>query len=60
VPGWTEDLSTIRRWSDLPPQARDYVELLGELAGVPVTIVSIGPERLQTIFLPGMNNTLHA
>jgi adenylosuccinate synthase len=52
MPGWTEDLSTIRRWSDLPIQARNYVELLGDLAGVPVSIVSIGPERLQTIFLP--------
>jgi adenylosuccinate synthase len=52
MPGWIDDLSTIRRWSDLPIQARNYVELLGELAGVRVSIVSIGPERLQTIFVP--------
>ena len=51
MPGWTENLSAIRHWSDLPSQAREYVELLGRLVGVPVTIVSIGPERLQTILL---------
>jgi adenylosuccinate synthase len=52
MPGWTENLSAIRRWSDLPVEARNYVELLGDLAGVPVSIVSIGPDRLQTIVLP--------
>ena len=38
-------------WSDLPSQARKYVELLGRLVGVPVTIDSVGPERLETILL---------
>jgi adenylosuccinate synthase len=52
MPGWTEDLSKIRQWSDLPAQARSYVELLGRLVGVPLSIVSIGPERLQTILIP--------
>ena len=51
MPGWSENLSAIRHWSDLPSQAKEYVELLGRLVGVPVTIVSVGPERLQTILL---------
>jgi adenylosuccinate synthase len=49
MPGWTENLCAIRQWSDLPSQAMKYVEFLGRLVGVPVTIVSVGPERLQTI-----------
>ncbi len=51
LPGWTEDLTQIKRWSDLPACARDYVEFLGRQVGVPVTIVSVGPERRQTILV---------
>jgi adenylosuccinate synthase len=50
--GWSDNISTIRRWSDLPPRAISYVEMLGKLVGVPVTIVSVGPDRAQTIVLP--------
>src|SRR5262249_55395458 len=45
LPGWKEDLTKVNRWSDLPAQARDYVEFFGRQVGVPVTIVSVGPER---------------
>ena len=51
LPGWTEDLTQIKQWSDLPACARDYVEFLGRQVGVPVTIVSVGPERRQTILV---------
>jgi adenylosuccinate synthase len=52
LPGWSEDLTAIRSWSTLPVQARNYVEFLGNRLRVPVTIVSVGPERRQTIVLP--------
>ena len=49
LPGWSEDLTKARSWSDLPQAARDYVNFLAEQIGVPVSIVSVGPERTQTI-----------
>jgi adenylosuccinate synthase len=50
LPGWRVDLSTARRRVDLPAAARRYVERLTELLGLPVTIISVGPDRAQTIF----------
>ena len=49
MPGWDEDITSARKWEDLPANARRYVERLEELAGVPVSIVSVGPDREQTI-----------
>ena len=49
--GWEEDISGIRSMDDLPANARRYVERVEELAGVPVTMVSVGPDREAT-FLP--------
>jgi adenylosuccinate synthase len=51
MPGWNSDLSGAQRAADLPTAARRYVERLAELLGRPVTIVSVGPDREQTIFL---------
>jgi adenylosuccinate synthase len=48
-PGWEEDISGARSMADLPPQAVAYVEAIEELAGLPIDIVSVGPERMQTI-----------
>ena len=48
-PGWSEDLTQARTWADLPAQACDYVRFLSAQVGVPVSIVSVGPERRQTI-----------
>ncbi len=47
--GWEADLSGIRRMADLPAAAAAYVDALEELAGVPIALVSVGPERSQTI-----------
>ena len=52
MPGWSEDLTGIRRWSDLPAAARNYVEFLAQQVGVPASIVSVGPDRGQTILVP--------
>jgi adenylosuccinate synthase len=50
VPGWQEDLSAVRRYDDLPQGAKKYLARIGELLGRPVSIVSVGPDRAQTIF----------
>jgi adenylosuccinate synthase len=49
LPGWSQDLSEVRRWSDLPSTARKYLERVSEIAGIPVRFVSVGPERDQLI-----------
>lgn len=49
MPGWTDDLQLSRRWEDLPPQARAYILRIEELSGVPVRLVSVGPERSQVV-----------
>ena len=48
-PGWAEDLHGVRALADLPENARRYVSALEEHAGVPIVLVSVGPERTQTI-----------
>ena len=50
-PGWPEEIHGARTPDDLPPNARAYVAALAELAGVPITLVSVGPERTQTVML---------
>jgi adenylosuccinate synthase len=47
--GWTEDIHDVRSLADLPEKARRYVSALEEQAGVPIVLVSVGPERMQTI-----------
>jgi len=49
IPGWQADISGARRLADLPAAARRYVERVGEIPGLPVSIVSVGPDRAQTI-----------
>ncbi len=48
-PGWSERLSGLRHFEELPKSARAYLARIEELTGVPVTIVSMGPERDDTI-----------
>jgi adenylosuccinate synthase len=50
LPGWRKDVSGARRLTDLPPAARRYVDRLAELLQKPVSIVSVGPDRAQTLF----------
>jgi len=49
LPGWQTDTTACRAWSELPGAARAYVERLEALAGVPISHVSVGPERAQMI-----------
>jgi adenylosuccinate synthase len=48
-PGWSDDLSALRSLADLPAEARAYVAALEARAGVPIVLLSVGPERTQTI-----------
>ena len=52
LPGWSEDVSSVRTWADLPAAAQGYLDRLASLAGVPVRLVSVGPERDQLISRP--------
>ena len=51
LPGWSEPVSGARQLADLPPAARNYIRRIEELSGLPVTLVSVGPERNQIIRL---------
>ncbi|MBI1885051.1 MAG: adenylosuccinate synthase [Chloroflexi bacterium] len=51
VPGWQTATSGIRRFKDLPPQARAYVSRIEEILEAPVHLVSVGPEREQAIVI---------
>jgi adenylosuccinate synthase len=48
-PGWSEPIHGVRSLSDLPENARRYVTAIEEHARVPIVLVSVGPERTQTI-----------
>ena len=49
MPGWREDISGCRRFSQLPAAAQKYVERVSQLCGVPINMVSVGPERDQLV-----------
>ncbi|MDD5369378.1 MAG: adenylosuccinate synthase [Anaerolineaceae bacterium] len=49
LPGWQADLSKARQWSDLPGEAQEYVQRIAALSGIPVRLVSVGPEREQVV-----------
>ncbi|WP_407708030.1 adenylosuccinate synthase [Anaerobiospirillum succiniciproducens] len=51
MPGWSESTVGVTKFDDLPENAKKYIRRLEELAGIPVAIISTGPEREQTIML---------
>jgi len=51
MPGWSESTFGVQSLAGLPQQARDYIKRLEEVTGVPIDIVSTGPDRVQTIVL---------
>jgi adenylosuccinate synthase len=52
LPGWSEEITDVRRWDDLPVNARAYVEKIAATVGCPVEWGSVGPDRKQTIHCP--------
>lgn len=51
LPGWSEDISTVKEFRNLPLNAKRYVQRVEELTRVPVDIVSVGPGREETIVI---------
>lgn len=49
VPGWQNDLMSSRSWDDLPPNARAYIQEIEAQTGIPVRLISVGPERGQIV-----------
>ncbi len=50
IQGWQQDVTGARTMDDLPVAAHAYLARISELVGVPVRVVSVGPDRAQTIF----------
>lgn len=48
-PGWKCDICKIRRYEDFPQEFKNYVEFIERETGVPVKIISVGPDREETI-----------
>jgi len=50
LPGWQEDITGVSDFHDLPADARNYIMVIEEIVGKPVTVIGVGPRRSQTIF----------
>jgi adenylosuccinate synthase len=51
VPGFEEEIGECRTQADLPPEARNYLSAISDLAGVPVRLVGVGPGRDQVVWM---------
>lgn len=51
MPGWRDSTLGVRSYSELPGNARAYLDRIAEIAGIPIDIVSTGPERSDTIVI---------
>lgn len=51
LPGWTEDISGVRKYENLPDNTKNYLKRVEELAGPSIQIISVGPGRDETIVL---------
>jgi adenylosuccinate synthase len=49
LPGWSEDITKAKSFSDLPKNAQGYVKALEEMSGAPVSAIGVGPGRDETI-----------
>ena len=49
LPGWSEDITGVKNYEDLPENARKYLDRLSTVVGKPIKFVSVGPSRDQTI-----------
>jgi len=51
IPGWKKSLAGTTQWSELPVVAQDYLKFLSDYLGVPISMISTGPSRDETIRL---------
>jgi len=49
MPGWRGNISGCRTFEELPPETQRYVKRLEHLIGAPIRMISVGPDRMQTI-----------
>ncbi len=49
LPGWIADISKVRKWANLPAEAKKYLECISRVTGLPIRLVSVGAEREQII-----------
>ena len=49
--GWDEDITSIDKFKDLPSNAQKYIKAIEDFIGVPITFISVGPERNQNIII---------
>jgi len=49
--GWNEDITNIDKFEDLPSNAQKYIKAIEDFIGVPITFISVGPERNQNIII---------
>lgn len=49
--GWKEEIDHVRHYDELPQQAKDYIKRVEDLIGIPANIVSVGPDREETLLL---------
>ncbi len=52
LPGWQTDITQVTEYDQLPSAARAYLRRISELVDRPVEVVSVGPDRAQTMFVP--------
>jgi adenylosuccinate synthase len=49
--GWQADIEKVREYEELPAQAQDYIKRIEDFVGIPADIVSVGPDRVETLLL---------
>ena len=49
--GWTEDISSVKNFEDLPKNAQTYIKAIEDFIEVPITFISVGPERTENIII---------
>jgi len=49
--GWDEDITSVDKFEDLPTNAQKYIKAIEDFIGVPITFISVGPERNQNIII---------
>ena len=49
--GWDEDITQIKKYEDLPVNCRKYIERVQEILDCPISVVSVGPDRNQNIYI---------
>lgn len=50
IPGWKQDISGIRNYEMLPDELKNFIGIIEDFCKVPITLVSVGPDREETIF----------